>query len=251
MTKNCAICGKPSGMYPLCKDHFKLKDEGKVKKCETCGTWYLTDEGCPNCKAQQQEPVKEIEQTKAPDSDELTCLICGKPSNGKHFCFRCYQTYKDKVLYLQVKKCKEFYKLDADYESELTCEDGHMVKSPYEKIIDNWLYQAGIQHAYEKSIDIDETHDIHPDFYIPEFEGRNGIIKDIYIEFWGYGEENIKYTEIKNYKMSLYPTLCKERGFTVLYLTKSDCDKTSTEFLKKLKYLTPHAVNPVNEHKNA
>ena len=29
--KTCAICGKPSGMYPLCTNCFILKDEGKGK----------------------------------------------------------------------------------------------------------------------------------------------------------------------------------------------------------------------------
>ena len=35
----CQICGAKSGFYPLCKDCFKLKDEGKITKCEECGIW--------------------------------------------------------------------------------------------------------------------------------------------------------------------------------------------------------------------
>ena len=35
----CQICEAKSGFYPLCKECFKLKDEGKVTKCEECGIW--------------------------------------------------------------------------------------------------------------------------------------------------------------------------------------------------------------------
>ena len=128
---------------------------------------------------QSKQPAKKVEDTKveskeAPASD-LTCIICGEPSNGKHFCIKCYKEFANKVLYIQVKKCKEFTKLDTEYESDLTCDDGHMVKSPYEKIIDNWLYAEGIKHAYEAKLDIDETHDITPDFFIPEYNGTKNI----------------------------------------------------------------------------
>jgi hypothetical protein len=35
----CQICGKNSGFYPICIDCNKLKEEGKVTKCESCGKW--------------------------------------------------------------------------------------------------------------------------------------------------------------------------------------------------------------------
>ena len=36
--KFCVICGEPSGMYPLCRTHLQLKEEGKVIKNEQ-GVW--------------------------------------------------------------------------------------------------------------------------------------------------------------------------------------------------------------------
>lgn len=49
MAKTCVICGKPSGMYPLCREHLQMKADGKVIKCEDCGTWHLANEPCqPN-----------------------------------------------------------------------------------------------------------------------------------------------------------------------------------------------------------
>lgn len=242
MGKTCAICGKSSGMYPLCKEHFKLKDEGKIQKCETCGAWYLTDEGCQSCKP-TKTIAPEVEKIK-PAMEELTCLICGNPSNGKHFCLNCYHKFKSKILYLQIKKCKEFIPLDAEYESEFICKDGHLVKSPYEKMIDDWLFIENIRHGYETSLFVDGVRDdIHPDFYIPEYNGKEGIIRNIYIEFWGYGEENIKYRKIKEYKTSIYPELCQRDGITVLYLTQADCKNLDATLKKKLFGLIPGTVN--------
>ena len=53
--------------------------------------------------------------------------------------------------------------------------DGHFVRSKAEMIIDNWLYMAGIVHAYERKLPIEE--DVYSDFYIPA--GK------VYIEYWG------------------------------------------------------------------
>ena len=228
----CPICGEPTNVYMgnarkdhLCKKHGKMANAGEIVLCADCNTWHNTNEICA-CK-----DIKKIEQTETmQSSDDLTCIICGKPSNGKHFCYKCYKDYNSKVVYIQVKKCKEFTKLDAEYESELTCDDGHLVKSPYEKIIDNWLYSEGIKHAYEKKIDIDETHELTPDFFIPEYNG----VKNIYIEFWGYGEDNIKYQRIKEYKLKIYPELVKRENIAVVYLNKKEVD--TDNYKKKIKY---------------
>ena len=224
MAKNelvCPICGDPSRVYMgnarkdrLCGKHADMLKAGEL---------VLDEKGKPIYPFQPEE-IEEITDS------ELTCIICGKPSNGKHFCVSCYHKYKNKVVYIQVKKCKEFTKLQAEYESELVCSDGHMVKSPYEKLIDNWLYSEGIRHAYEKKIDIDETHDITPDFYIQELGG----VKDIYVEFWGYGEENVQYTKTKEYKAKLYAQLVKERNIAVVYLSKAEVDNDT--YQKKIRY---------------
>ena len=61
MAKNCVICGKPSGNYMFCFACNKLKDEGKVVKCETCGKWHLTSSPCDcikNCDCNKVEEPK-------------------------------------------------------------------------------------------------------------------------------------------------------------------------------------------------
>lgn len=217
----CQVCGKGTKFnFPLCKDCNELKEQGKIIQCADCGKWHEKDVIC-DCKKAKEGSKPE---------NELTCIICGKPSNGQHFCFDCWKQFNNKVVYIQVKKCKEFTKLDAEYESELTCDDGHLVKSPYEKIIDNWLYSEGIKHAYEKKIDVDETHELTPDFFIPEYNG----IKNIYVEFWGYGEDNIKYQRIKEYKLKIYPELVKRENIAVVYLNKKEVD--TDKYKTKIKY---------------
>jgi hypothetical protein len=57
--------------------------------------------------------------------------------------------------------------------------DGHMVRSKAEVLIDNWLYMAGIVHAYERQLPIEE--DACCGFYIPQGQ--------LYIEHWEQGQE--------------------------------------------------------------
>jgi hypothetical protein len=51
------------------------------------------------------------------------------------------------------------------FPAKLRTIDGHYVRSRAELLIDNWLYHAGIIHAYEKRLPIEE--DIYSDFYLP------------------------------------------------------------------------------------
>ncbi len=71
--------------------------------------------------------------------------------------------------------------------------DGHFVRSKAEMLIDNWLYMAGIVHAYERRLPIEE--EMYCDFYIPA--GK------VYIEYWGY-EKDAEYSERKKNKQGLY-----------------------------------------------
>lgn len=84
MGKSCAICGKPSGMYPLCREHLQMKAEGKVVKCEDCGTWHLNNTSC-KCK------------TTSTQKSFNSCVICGNSTEGgwKYLCPTCYITCLD------------------------------------------------------------------------------------------------------------------------------------------------------------
>lgn len=242
----CPICGSPTRVYMgkarkdrLCPKHADMLKEGSIEQTEN-GDFIDAKTKESMTQTQNSEPQNESDTKEI--SNQLTCILCGQNSCGQHFCHSCYYKNKNKVLYIQVKNCKDFVKLEAEYESEFTCEDGHMVKSPFEKIIDNWLYLEGIKHAYEKKLSISKDKDITPDFYIPELKDDDGNIKkDIYIEFWGYDETNVKYQQAKQYKMSLYPELCKKKGITLVYLNKKDVE--NDYFKKKIKYADPGIVN--------
>ena len=81
MGKTCVICGKPSGMYPLCKEHLQMKNEGKVIKCEDCGAWHLKDEPCPNCDVKYFKSL-----TDKIKNERRKCLFCGNDTeDGQDF----------------------------------------------------------------------------------------------------------------------------------------------------------------------
>ena len=127
-SKTCAICGKPSGMYPLCKDCFKLRDEGKIEQCPDCKTWHYTNKPC-ECKKAAKKSNKEIQNpektSKSIDippcfkyeqnevSNYETCIICGNPSNKKPQCKDCYNETKNHMGSLDknssVRKLRDYY----------------------------------------------------------------------------------------------------------------------------------------------
>lgn len=73
--KTCQICGKSSGMYPLCKEHFKMRDEGLVQKNEYTGQWELVD-----------NTNNEIEY----DNETEECCVCGDYAPYGKQCQDCY-----------------------------------------------------------------------------------------------------------------------------------------------------------------
>ena len=232
MGRNCVICGKPSGAYWFCKSCNRLKNEGKIVKCETCKKWHLIGEPC-DCIV--EEDINE-------ESTVVKCLGCGNDAYpGQHFCYDCWKKYHKKICYVKIKGCKESNVIQSEYESPVVCDDGHMVKSPLEKIFDNWLYQERIPHAYEIKIDVTEELDLAPDFYIPSYEGANGLIKNIYVEIWGYDESNIAYAKRKKFKKEIYPSIVEREHYTFLYITKEEILNDS--FKKKLKRIKPEQIN--------
>lgn len=77
-SKTCQICGAPSGMYPLCKECLKLKEEGIVVKDEESKKWIKIEE------------EEETELYDVPfDLSEQTCALCDKKGSGplckKHY----------------------------------------------------------------------------------------------------------------------------------------------------------------------
>jgi len=78
-------------------------------------------------------------------------------------------------------------------QANLRTTDGHWVRSRAEVMIDNWLYMAGLVHAYERRLPIEE--EAYCDFYVPA--GK------VYIEYWGL-ENNPEYAARQKKKQELY-----------------------------------------------
>lgn len=98
--------------------------------------------------------------------------------------------------------------------------DGHLVRSTAELNIDNWLYWAGVVHAYEKKPRIEE--DVYPDFYLPT--------GNVYIEYWGY-DNDPKYSSRKEEKLEIY----KKRELRLIQLTEKDLKNLDDILPKRLR----------------
>ena len=238
----CPICGQPTRVYMgnarkdlLCGKHADELKAGKIEVNEK-GLFIEKATG----KVLNKGYVEPKEEKSAPEQKGVAkCIACGKETKpGFLFCVSCYKKYADKKLLVEINKCKDITILDDSYEGKFTCTDGHVVKSKSEMIIDNWLFEHGIPHAYEKKLPIDanESHDLHPDFCLP---GYHDDPDDVYIEYWGYNESNKEYTKSKNYKMKVY----KQLKVTVICLEEKDIMDINASMSRKLKFYKKGTIN--------
>jgi hypothetical protein len=246
----CPICGKPSRTYmgntrkdKLCGIHADELKAGKIiindkGLFEDSVTHMILNKDFINSKVT-------IESTKMPIKQETNslvtgkCIACGRPTkSGFFFCPDCYHKYKEKKLLIEIRNCTDFTILDDSYEGIYNCDDGHVVKSKSEMIIDNYLFEKGIPHAYEKAlpIDGDPKNDLHPDFFLPNFQGKG---TDVYIEHWGFNENNIKYTESKKYKLEKY----RDLKITLVCTNEKDMSDPKTALKRKLEYFEVGKIN--------
>ncbi len=301
--KTCQICGKPSGIYPLCKEHLQMKANGEIIKCEDCGQWHfknspckcneteeyteLPKEGFTQCIAcgkntdgyafcldcwkiyskeemlnmlndyisnkntnnNNNKTEKDFEEeannvVTIDSNNKSKCITCGKQTDGLLFCSNCYKKYKDKELLFKITNCTNVELLDESYEGRYTCKDGHIVKSKSERDIDNYLFENDIPHAYEKELPYgpNKKEVLHPDFFLPNYLGKG---KHIYIEHWGYNENNIKYTETKKFKIPIYEKL----GITLICTyEKTDMANIDATLERKLNktFIMENKINDNN-----
>lgn len=230
---HCVSCGASTSGYAFCYSCYKKYSETEMLNI-------LNSKNDP----QKEEPAKELPKEVNPNNDTTDinnpvtidknntskCITCGMHSDGLLFCGKCYHKYKNKELLFRITNCTSVELLDEDYEGRYTCKDGHIVKSKSERAIDDYLFEHGISHAYERELPYGGTEKeiLHPDFCLPNYLG-NG--KDVYIEHWGYNENNIQYTKTKKFKMPIYQKL----GITLICTyEKSDMGKIDTVLNRKL-----------------
>ena len=218
--KNCVICGKEGYSYfPFCYEHLQEKNAGKIVKCD-CGTWHYADQPCKNCEQEVQVNSQDLDEATANTAtNDLTCIICGEPSNGKHFCKKCYAKYKDHSIDIRITHCTETAILDEYGNQTYKCDNGIKVRSRAEKIIADFLFKENIRAVYEKTIYCDDGTELHPDFYLPDSK--------LYIE---YNERKDKpYLTKKEYAKQKYEQL----GLKVVIMTEKDLEDVEA-FIKPL-----------------
>jgi len=106
------------------------------------------------------------------------------------------------------------------FEAKLRATDGHYVRSKAEIIIDDWLYNSKIAHAYERKLPIEEAQ--YCDFFINRGRG-------VYIEYWGY-ESDPKYLSRKEKKRETY----KKHGLQLIELTDEEISNLDDVLPRKL-----------------
>lgn len=214
----CPICGEPTSSYMgnyrrdgLCRKHAKDYKEGLIEQCEECGKWHSTNEEC-ECKKNKENTTKGQSKIIIINQENKSrCITCGKKTDGLLFCTSCYSKYCKKELLFKITGCSSVELLDEDYEGKLNCKDGHIVKSKSEREIDNYLFENGIPHAYEKKLPYGKTEKevLHPDFFLKDYLGKG---EHVYIEHWGYNDSNKDYTKTKKFKIDIY----KKLGITLV-----------------------------------
>lgn len=214
--KKCPICGETTSSYMghyrkdgLCREHATKLKEGKIELCEKCNTWHETGKPCKCHKEEKNQPT---------NTEQISCLLCGNPSNGKHFCYECWNTYKNRAIDIRIINCKEVQVLDEYGNKKIKCPDGRYVRSRAEALIISWLWDKKIRVIYEECIyytdkETGEQKELHPDFYLPDY--------NLYIE---YNElKKPKYLRSKEYVMQIY----KEKNKKVLIMTDEDLEDIS------------------------
>lgn len=106
------------------------------------------------------------------------------------------------------------------YDANVRTQDGHYVRSRAEAMIDNYLYEKGLVHAYERRLPIEV--EVYSDFYIPS--GK------VYIEYWGM-EGKPDYDKRKQEKLEIYA----ENQFNLIELTDKDIERLDDVLPLKLR----------------
>ena len=228
----CPICGEPTNVYMgkarkdrLCRKHGMLANKGELVQCEKCGGWNGGEESC-KCKTAAKSIVKE--PPRETTASDLTCILCGENSNGKHFCYNCYREYKDHSVDIRITNCRDTEIIDRYGNKKIKTKDGRFVRSLSEKIILDYFFDHFTRVIYEKTVSYinekGEEAELHPDFYLPDY--------DLYIEFNGL--TNKTYLRQKDYVSKIY----KSKGFNVVILDSNDIndiESTLDKVLEKYK----------------
>ena len=223
----CPICGEPTKVYlwwarkdNLCSKHASML---KAKEISLNEDGYFID----------------TKTKKILNKNIARCVVCGEPTKpGYYFCPSCFGKNNKKELWVKFIYCKPVEVSYGTYECRYKCNDGHVVKSKSERDIDNFLFENGITHIYEKPFTpkSNPTKPLKPDFTLPNYKGSG---KDVFIEHWGYNENNIEYTKSKKYRLDIY----RQEKVTVISTYEKDIQNYKESLKKKLDNFEYDQIN--------
>ncbi|WP_353498801.1 glycerol kinase [Vibrio sp. CB1-14] len=98
--------------------------------------------------------------------------------------------------------------------------DGHYVQSKGELLIDNWLYMAGVVHAYQRQLPIEQ--DVVSDFYLPT--GK------VYLQYWGSDSG-----PIESKMVEVTRTLYQQHDLPLIEVFPEEIEQLDSILPKKLK----------------
>ena len=244
----CQICGKKTNGYAFCRDCWELYDSDFLLDV-------LNDKAEAEYVKEQRRKADEEKNNKSTQvheeiikpvitidlNNKSRCITCGRKTDGLLFCVECYNKYKEKELLVKITRCKSVELLDETYESIYRCKDGHMVKSKSERDIDNYLFEHNIRHIYEAPLSYGSSKSeiLHPDFMLVNYLGDG---ENVYIEHWGYNDNNMNYQNSKKFKMEKY----KEKKITLICTFEESDAKDIQEALdRKLtkEYIKKNQIN--------
>lgn len=241
--KNCIICNNPSYGYAFCKECYYNENIITLQRAGERNKNQLNNKTAEDIEVKKTVLPQENKNNVViiNETNKSKCITCGRQTEGLLFCSACYHKYKNKELLFKITNCTNVELLDESYEGRYTCPDGHIVKSKSERDIDRYLFEKNIPHAYEIELSYgpSENEIIHPDFFLPHYLGKD---KHVYIEHWGYNDNNISYTKTKKFKLPIY----KQLGITLICTDeKKDASKIDAVLDRKLnkKFIKENEIN--------
>ncbi|EHZ2643988.1 glycerol kinase [Vibrio parahaemolyticus] len=115
---------------------------------------------------------------------------------------------------------KSYSSFRQKFEAKHRTLDGHYVRSKGELLIDNWLYLAGIVHAYERQLPIEQ--EVMSDFYLPA--GK------LYLQFWGSDSG-----ETPEIEREAIRAVYQQHNFNLIEVEPSELDKLDEVLPKRLR----------------
>lgn len=110
------------------------------------------------------------------------------------------------------------------YNERLVCDDGHRVRSIPERIVDNWLFQYGIEHTYDEKLP-------GPRMFRCDFR-----VKGFYIEIRGLSGKGFYDEKMELEKIPYY----KKHGLNRIDIFPEDFDSNNS-FIRKLEPLLKYS----------